>query len=210
MRWILNIPGTYHYKASRSSKVIQGYQILDARGAESASLRGSQSQAPSHWQAWLHHCLADKQAQLISTPVTSIMCLQGPPRPSCSVVRSTRRLPSQQRRLDATEQQPCSSLRAFSELTAKNSLTEINKKLNQEYFKIKINKFNHDFICDEFISRNSAMISRYSSLHWIHTWIHYYEFIWFHYQEFTGMNSDMNSYIWILTYDFSIISRNSS
>ena len=114
--------------------------------------------------------LADK-AQLILTPVTSIMCLQGPPRPPCSAVRSTRRLPSQQRRLVATEQQPRSSLRAYSELTAKKlwwlfsmskafSLTEINLELNPEYF--KTNKFNHDFIC-KFIFRNSAIISRYSS-----------------------------------------------
>ena len=79
----------------------------------------------------------------ISTPVTSIKCLQGPPRPPCSAVRSARRLPLQQRRLVATEQQPRSSLRACSELTAKKlwwllwmsktfSLTEINLELNLE------------------------------------------------------------------------------
>ena len=66
---------------------------------------------------------AYKQAQQISTPVTSILCFQGPPRPSCSAVRSTPRLLSQQRgcqrRPMATEQQLGSSLRAGSELTAK-------------------------------------------------------------------------------------------
>ena len=40
------------------------------------------------------------------------------------------------------------------------SLTETNLKLNQEY--IKIHEFNNDFTC-EFISKNSAMISQYSS-----------------------------------------------
>ena len=37
--------------------------------------------------------LLDRQAQQIFTPITSIMCLQGPPRPPCFAVRSTRRLP---------------------------------------------------------------------------------------------------------------------
>ena len=90
--------------------------------------------------------------------------------------------------LSSSDAQP----RACSKLTAKKlwrllwmsrtfSLPE-TIKLNLEYF--EINEFNHDFIC-EFISRNSAMISRYSSQHCIYTWIHYYEFIY----DFIIMNS---------------------
>ena len=54
---------------------------------------------------------------------------------------------------------------------------------------------------------NSGMISRYSSYHWIHTWIHYYEFI----HDFIIMNSTAWIHIWIHTYEFwHMISRYSS
>ena len=52
---------------------------------------------------------------------------------------------------------------------------------------------------------NSGMISRYSSWHWIHTWLHEnWIHVWFHGYEFILMNSYMNSYTWIQSYDFTI------
>ena len=56
----------------------------------------------------------------------------------------------------------CQAIQVSSEWMSKTcSLTETDLKLNPDSF--KINEFNHhDFIC-EFIYRNSAMNSQYSS-----------------------------------------------
>ena len=56
---------------------------------------------------------------------------------------------------------------------------------------IHFQEISHDFPI-YFIALHSHMNS------WL--WIH----IWFHYHVFASMNSKMNPYIWILTYDFTI------
>ena len=113
------------------------------------------------------------QAQQISTPVMAlmaIMCLKGPPRPPCPVVHSTRQLLLQQSRLVATgtEQQQHSSLRACSELTAKQGwwllwMSKTFSSLKQIW----------SWIRNYLRLKNST---------WFHMWIHFQEFN----HDFTG------------------------